>query len=217
VRGSSEPNGYWLRFMHEGFFALNTSCATVLLAFANSPSVSNPFGHLEMRMNHLLGIRQTDYIRGHFEFWIPALALAFCVLVLLRLFSKAAVTKKILRYFAGVAALFFLPVVVNYVDQNRGWLLAPPYGTISELVFAATVFFLFAYKKAPVPLSLSLAIVIAHYVFWYSFRGRLRIPNWDAPGCFGPLGPIIALGASVVWVAYVRSDASIVPISDEVS
>jgi hypothetical protein len=187
--------------LHDALFAINTACAIVLLAFANSPLMSAPFGHLEVRINHILHIRQTDYIRGHFQFWIPALGLAFFFWVMLRIFARTQLTNRVLLYLAGAAAFFLLPVVWIYADLPRSWFFVPPYEGPLELAVAIILFLLFLYRNPHLSIWVGLGFAIAHYVFWSWLKGGgLGVPNWDAPGYFGPIGPVLGLSSAIVWL-----------------
>jgi hypothetical protein len=199
------------RYVHEFLFALNTACAIVFFAFANSAEADAPFAHLEVRINHLLHIRQTDFIRGHFQFWIPALGLALFFLLLLRRFWRAELTNDLLRWVAGGAAFFLLPAVWICSDPHRGRLFMPPYEGPFELAVVITVFVLVLYRNWSVPVWASLTGAAMHYAFWYWLFNGLHVPNWSAPGYLGPAGPILAFCASVAWATYRRS---ILPAGD---
>jgi hypothetical protein len=198
----------YLRYIHEAVFALNTACAIVFLALASSEKASIPFLRLEIRINHFLRIRQTDFIRGHFAFWIPALGLALSFWVVLRIFSRAELTNRLLRLFAGAAAFFLLPAVWICADPHRGWLLWPPYGPL-ELAVVIIVFLLIFCGKWSVSLSVGLVGTATHYLFWYWLFNGLHVPSWDAAGYSGPGGIIIALGAAIAWVLASREDARV--------
>jgi hypothetical protein len=189
-----------LQTANEVLFALNTACAIVFLAFATS-EVYVPFAHLEVAVNHVLHIRQTDFIRGHFEFWIPALGLAGFFGLALRLSSRAQLKHRLLRSFAGASALFLPPAAWICADQHRSLLLASPYVPL-ELAVLTAIFLFVVFSKWSVSLFAGLACVTAHYVFWYWLFNGFHIPNWNAPGYFGPVGPSLALCASLIWVAY---------------
>jgi hypothetical protein len=51
------------RLLLEILFSINIAFAGMTLVFCTNPSASVPFAHLEVYINHLLGIRQTDFIR----------------------------------------------------------------------------------------------------------------------------------------------------------
>jgi hypothetical protein len=192
--------------VHGVLFALNTACAVVFFFFTNFPEASTPFGHLEVRINHLLRIRQTDFIRGHFQFWVPALALALCSWIAMRVSSWARPANSILRSFAGATAFFLLPTVWICADPHRRWLFVWPYEVSIELVAMIFAFFLFLCRSRSISIWLGFAVAATHYVFWYWLYGGLHVPNWSVPGYFGPAGLILALCTSLAWVGYVRTD-----------
>lgn len=204
--GSRRP---YLRYIHEALFALNTACAIVLFVFSSSTEAYTPFAHLEVRINHLLHVRQTDFIRGHFQFWIPALCLTFCFWLLLRVFSRAQLTNRLLRSLAGVAAFFLLPGVWICVDPQRGRLFVWPYEGPLELALVIFVILLVLYLNLSISIWVGLATAAIHYVFWYWLFNGFSIPNWSAPGYFGPIGLVVGFCSAIVWVLALRVSSRI--------
>jgi len=82
-----------VRVLSEILFSINTGFAAISILFSVSLSASLPFIHLEVFLNHLLGIRQTDFIRGYFTIWIPSLILAACIWSLVRFLSLLRFSK----------------------------------------------------------------------------------------------------------------------------
>lgn len=111
------------RFLLEVFFSIHIGYAGVSMVFCAIPSASIPFAHLEVYLNHLLHIRQTDYIRGYFEFWIPSLISALCIWSLFRLSRRLSFTKEILRSAAGVAILLCPSAIWTCAYERNGWSL----------------------------------------------------------------------------------------------
>lgn len=200
----SRSRGPTIQYLHEAMFALNTSCAIVSCTFAASEEVYNPFAHLEIRINHFLHIRQTDFIRGHFAFWIPALTLALCAELLLRVFSRARLTSFVLRPFAGATAFLLLPTVWIYADRLRGWPFVSLYEGL-EVAIIIIVFLLICIRSPSVPGWVGPVAAVLHFFFWYLFLNGFRAPNWEKPGYLGPAGPFLTLCASLAWAAYFGS------------
>ena len=110
----------------ESLFSLNTAFAVMSIVFTASLSAPLPFIHLEVHLNHLLGIRQTDYIRGYFSIWIPSLILAVCLLSLLRLVSRRCNTERVVRPIAGITILLCPTAVWTCrYDQKDGHFNGP--------------------------------------------------------------------------------------------
>lgn len=124
--GRSQESNY-LRYLHEVLFSLNVAFASMTLAFAISPQGTRIFSGMESSINRLLGIRQTDYIRGYFATVIPSVVLAFALWAVLRLSWKTRTTRVILRSVAGMVALFALPALWFYSFQYYGWPFGWPY------------------------------------------------------------------------------------------
>jgi hypothetical protein len=185
------------RRIYEALVALNTSCAIVFLAFSLSRAYI-PFAHLEVRVNQLLHIRQTDFVRGHFQFWIPALGLTFCTWLLFVFFLRGQRAERVLEVLVGMIAFFLLPIVWICADQSRVWLLLPPYGPV-ELVLAASVFLLTWYRNWSIPIWLGVLSATVHYIFWYWLFAGFNAPNWNAPGYGGPVGLLVGFISAVMW------------------
>ncbi len=184
-------------------FALNAASIIVACTFAFSWGVYRPFAHLEIEVNHFLHIRQTDFIRGHFAFWIPALALALCLDVLLRSYSSAQISQTLLKTFGGVVAFLVFPAAWIYAEGGGSWLL------IGEVTVIFLLFLWILLGRSSMLVRIGFAAVIGHFVFWFWFLSSSRGPNWDKPGYFGPAGPIMAFCAGLAWVAYVNSIAPV--------
>ena len=61
-----------VQYIHEATFALNVAFVTMGLVFVYaSYAVIRPLNQLEFSVNRSLHIRQTDYMRGYWEFFLP--------------------------------------------------------------------------------------------------------------------------------------------------
>jgi hypothetical protein len=207
VRNELGVRRIYLLHAHEALFALNTACAIVSFAFATSWEVYAPFARLEVRINHLLHIRQTDFIRGHFTFWIPALGLALCFWLVLRVASRAQLTRYLVRSVGGVAAFLLLPAVWICADPQRGRSLLSFYEVPPELAVVIVVFLLVLYRKWSISIWVGVAGAATHYIFWYWQVNGLRAPNWERPGYFGPLGPLVGSCSAIIWLLATRGSS----------
>ena len=195
-----------LRILAEALFALNTAFAGISIVFYASLSASLPFIHLEVYLNHLLGIRQTDYIRGYFTFWIPSLMLAVCLLILLRLLRAQHITELVVRYFAGITILLSPSAVWTCGYEQNGWSFQWPYKMIWGEAAAATIGAC-VFLKGPWEMSrtVGVSLLLGHCMFWYWFAFSLHTPirfEWAIPSYGGPFGMLLGIPALLIWAAY---------------
>jgi chromate transport protein ChrA len=195
-----------MRVPAEALFSLNTAFAGVSLIFSASLSASLPFIHLEVYLNQLLGIRQTDYIRGYFTFWIPSLVLAICLFTLLRFLSGLSLTTWIMQSVAGILILLSPAAVWTCGYEQNGWSLQWPYKLIwGEAALAVICLCIFLKGPRETSLKSGLLGLFAHYLFWYWFTGDgFRSPtlfHWG-PLYGGPFGMVLGICALLVWGLY---------------
>jgi hypothetical protein len=196
-----------IRIFAEALFSLNTTFAAMSLIFSASLSASLPFIHLEVYLNHLLGIRQTDYICGYFTVWIPSLVLAMCLLTLLRFLSRSSPTTWIMQRVAGVLILLAPTAVWTFgYAQQSGWSLQWPYKMIwGEAALALICFCIFVKGPRGVSLKIGLLGFLGHYLFWYWLAGNgFHLP---CSLYWGPLyghlfGMVLGFSALLVWGLY---------------
>ena len=194
------------RFLLEVFFSIDLGYAGMSMVFCAIPSVSIPFAHLEFYLNHLLHIRQTDYIRGYFEIWIPSLISALCIWSLLRLTRRLSFTEEILRSAAGVAILLFPAAIWTCVYERNGWTLQWPYKPIF-LEAGLALICLWVFLKAPWAAArwVGISAFLAHSIFWYWFvSGGFHALEWGIPVYGGPAGLITDFCSTLVWGLYIR-------------
>lgn len=196
-----------MRVFAEALFSLNTAFAGMSLMFSASLSASLPFIHLEVYLNTLLGIRQTDYIRGYFTVWIPSLVLALCLLTLLRFLNRLSLTTRTMQSVAGILILLSPTAVwtCGYAQQSR-WSLQWPYKPIwGEAALAVICFCIFLKGPWEASLKVGLSGLFGHYLFWYWFTSDgFRSPtllHWG-PLYGGPFGMVLGFFALLVWGFY---------------
>lgn len=145
-------------------------------------------------LNSALGIRQTDLVRGYFEYLIPTLLIALVFWVLVRLSSPA---QAILRSVGGVVVLFIPPLFWFY-GHPSGW----PYpATWLETAIAVLGCILFLIGKFSFPRYLALVLIAGHFAFWYWIYGSPYLANY-----VGPIGPMLGFLATLSWALYRTSD-----------
>jgi hypothetical protein len=211
------------RVLAEALFSLNTTFAGMSLLFCASLSASLPFIHLEVYLNHILGIRQTDYIRGYFTLWIPSLAMAMCLLTLLRFLRQLDVARWIMQSAAGILILLSPTAVWTCSYEQNGWSLQWPYKPIwGEAALAAICFYIFLKGPREASLKVGLTGLFGHCLFWYWFTSDgFHSPNllhWG-PLYGGPFGMMLGFSALLVWglCAYRTRDRSLRTASQETS
>lgn len=191
----------FLRGVHEIMFSINIAFTSVSLLFLAWPTLSRPFINMEVATNRLLQIRQTDLIRGYFEFGIASTILAFCCWLALRLSSTTRLTSEILQSVAGIATILALPVFWFYVSQQGGWSLGWRDATwLVEVAVALLCVLLFLYQRFPVQGWLCVLLVMGHYAFWFWIRENIFLAS-----SAGPIAPIIGFFSTLAWGVYVKS------------
>lgn len=195
------------RVLAEVLFSLNTAFAAMSLTFCASQFAVIPFMRLEVYLNHHLGIRQTDYIRGYFTVWIPSLILATCLLGLLRLLSGLGLTKWIMQSLAGILLLLCPTAVWTCGYERNGWSLQWPYKMIwGEAVVVLICVCIFLKGSSQVSRKIGLSALLGHCIFWYWFEdGGFHLPpnfEWGIPGYSGPIGMVVGICTLLVWGLY---------------
>ena len=198
----------YLGQLHQLFFALNLAFGIVSALFYGPIAVQRlvaPFFHLERRLNQTLHIRQGDYLRGYFGFAIPTIILAGGILLLIRIFSRTRPTRHLLRFTAGLAALFLYPAFW-FVGYGKGspFLGGPLRGAPLEITCVLAVFLLAVYGKKPLLGWMAAFVIAGHFFFWDWIMDGGFNPEWGIPGYLGPYGLIIAFLSAAAWLAYIR-------------
>jgi hypothetical protein len=150
-------------------------------------------------------VPKDSYTGGYFAFFLPALALALCIWTLLRIFSRTRLTAKILRPFAGIAALAGLPVywlcAMYFSSHQYGWnpLTAIQFYELVVVLICVSSYLLWNWT---VPLWGSLIMILLHYGFWFRQFGT----DYLLTGYGGSitLTPIVGLSSALAWILYVR-------------
>jgi hypothetical protein len=202
--GTMAKSGGWLaltslRYIHIVLLSLSTAFLGVSLIFLVAPSLSIPFIHLEVAINHSLGFRQTDFIRGYFEYLVPSAALAFCIGISLQLFAGKRPATEILRSGSGVLLLLAPPVFWFCYYQVVGWPFGWPYRWAPvELAVALLCMIFFLLGKWAVPRWISVLALAAHYSFWYYTQSS----NPGKADYAGPVAPVLAFCSALAWGLY---------------
>jgi hypothetical protein len=194
--------------VHQGFFALNLGFG-IVSAFVYGPvatqSAIAPFFHLERRLNQILHIRQGDYLRGYFGSAIPTIILAVAIFLLIRIFSGPRLTGHLLRFAAGLAALFLYPAFW-FVGYGKGdpFVGGPIRGGTLEVACVLVAFLAASFSKKPWPGWIAVFVVAGHFFFWDFIMDGGFNPEWGVPGYIGPYGLIVGFLSAAAWLAYMR-------------
>jgi len=184
---------------------LNLALATVALVFLYNHTLTSTLYRMDASINRLLHIRQTDLVWGYWALFLSGIVLALFIWVLLRMFSRTGSTWKILKSFAGIVAVAAIPfywLCETYSASHRyGW---NPLRAIQfyELVVVLICVSLYLRWNLPIPLWGTVLGILLHFGFWFWQFGTYYI----FIGNGGPLIllPTIGLGASLVWLLYIR-------------
>jgi hypothetical protein len=199
-----------VRYVHECMFSLNLASAIIASVFLDGPtSVVSALFRMEISVQRVLHIHQTDLHLGYWAFFLPATALALCIWLLLRLTSNTRLAREMLRSIAAFAALA-LPAVywlcARYEERRRyGWNPLQAIQTY-ELLAALVLLSLYLANKRPIPLWSSALIVVLHFSFWFWQFGPYSL----LLGFGGPvvLEPVIGLSSALAWLLYTRHPES---------
>jgi hypothetical protein len=197
-----------LRFAYEVLLALNLSFATVSVVELKSESMVAPFLSVELSVNRLLHIPQTDFIRGYIAFAFSSTTLALVVWLGLRLSAGTKITKGVLRFLGGTVILLLPAVFWLYAYQESGWPFGWPYrGAPFELILALVSAQLYASEKWHFPALFGVALLAAHYGYWF----WMPAGNYFAPNYSGPIAPILGFCAAMAWALYVKREKQASP------
>src|SRR6266545_4808762 len=100
TNGSLKSRSSWPSLLHISLFSISVAFLFVSILFLFTPTLVRVFVHLEVRLNLLLGIRQTDFIRGYFAFAIPTFVLALVICSLFLAAYSRRTTQSLLKSFA---------------------------------------------------------------------------------------------------------------------
>jgi hypothetical protein len=201
IRTRRVPEGSVLRYFHEALFSFNVAFVTMTIVLEHSTYLAAGFSQMESSLNGLLGIRQTDYIRGYFAILIPSMLLGSVLWAVLRASERRRLSQQILRSAAGFFALFALPAFWIYAFQRYGWPFGWPYrGGPFELIAVLFCAFLFKSGRWRLPWWSVSVLLAGHYIFlWLCIGGNYAMPNYA-----GPIAPILSLCSGLAWALYIR-------------
>jgi hypothetical protein len=190
----------YLTIIHEFLFSSTMAFAGVSFLFLVAPRVSISFIQLNYSINSLLGIQQTDLLRGTFEYYVPSALVTIALLVMFRRFSSSKRTQAVLSSAAGIAAPSAAPAFWLYLALRYQWPRWSARETaIAELVPALFCVWLYLKGKLAIPWWCSLLLLTLHYAFWFWICGGSYLTNF-----LGPVGVILSFASSLTWAIYVH-------------
>lgn len=194
-----------LRPIHEVLFSLNTGLVGIEIAVAVAGwSLIQPFDLMEMHVNSWLQIRQADFVRGYFAFYVPSIVGALCIWMILRLTSSSKPTNYLLHFIAGPLMLLGMPAYWQYVAVKTnlwGWYGSQTwrYGASPlEAMTALAVILVFLFGKWPGPPWTIIPFLAMHFAFWTMPIHRIWLG--------GPqlIVPVVGFLSCSLWVFYVE-------------
>jgi hypothetical protein len=193
-------------YIHEIMFSLNLASAVIAGLFLYGPaSIVSELFRMEISIQTLLHVHQTDLHLGYWAFLLPATVLALCIWILLRLSSGIRFAQEIFRSFSGIAAVAAVPIYwlcATYSSDHRyGW---NPFHVMGFYEVMLALIFVLLYLRSPlfIPWWGSVSIVILHYGLWFRYFGTYYVIR---TGNGGPINliPIIGLISTLAWVLYI--------------
>jgi hypothetical protein len=194
-------NPDYVRWSHELLFSIY--CSFLFVWAEESRPFAWPTAYLYFWHPHAVALGRIDFLLFYSEVF---LILASVLFLSLRLIRRFAFSRILLRTIAGAVAVAGFPLVCQYRQNQRLFLLD------IELILAAVSFLLWVYRKWPVPAPLNVVLLIVHYSLWSFLSGEARIVDWRWPSgildyawlAYSALG----LAYTLVWAAYLRHSAS---------
>jgi hypothetical protein len=189
-----------IKRLWEVLFSLHLAFWGMSMGFVTSDAAVSRLSRMDARINQLLHIRQTDFVRGYFAIWIPSVVVAFLIWVVLRTFSRTRVTQEVLRSLAGVLTIFAPPAYWVSFYERTFWTVGWPYrGAPFEMGAALVATLLFLSGKWKVPSWAGLVLLAGHYAYWYFAMERVLF----ATNYASPAGPILGFCSALAWGLYV--------------
>jgi hypothetical protein len=191
-------------YVHEILFSWSIAFLAVSLIFLFAFNLSIPFIHLEVSINHFVGVRQTDVIRGYLTYLIASTMLALCIGTSLHISSSTQTTKWVLCSGSGLILLLSPAIFWFCYYQVGGWPFGWPYRwSPVELAAAVSCMTLYLLGKWSVPGWINTLLLAAHYNFWYWTQAS----NPEKANYAGPIAPIVGFCSVLAWGVYVTRRA----------
>jgi hypothetical protein len=110
--------------------------------------------------------------------------------------------KEFLRSVSGFIVLFAPAAFWVYVYEQDGWPVGWPYKAAPfEIILIFLVAILFVSRKIEIPNLVGVAVLIAHYFYWYWAPST----NPSMPNYAGLAAPIVGFSSALAWGCYVKT------------
>jgi hypothetical protein len=190
-------------FLWEIFFSLNLGYTVMDVICALSFATLAFFSRLESRIKISLHMRQTDLVVGHFATWVPTVAMALLIWIILRKFASGRLTHEFVRWAAGTITVFSVAVGPICYSIAYSWPEGWRIGTlVSEMIVAISLVWWFqSGRSKPSPFAFVL-LLATHFTFWRF----VPIGDWRVPGELisdGEFSLFLGFCAAVAWCQYV--------------
>lgn len=198
---NNDGSGRRIQYVYEILLSADVAFAIASVAL-RSWTLFRPFAQVERKINELLGIRHTDFIRGYIAIAIASLLLAIPLWATLRISADRRLTKEFLRSVSGFIVLFAPAAFWICVYEQDGWPVGWPYkGAPFEMILMFLGAILFLSQTIAIPSSVSILVLITHYLYWYWAPST----NPSVPNYAGPAAPVIGFCSALAWSYFVRT------------
>jgi hypothetical protein len=187
----------------EIFFSLNLGCTVVCVMFALSLATLAFFSRLESRIKISLHIRQTDFVVGHFAVWVPTVATALLIWIILRRFANARFTGEFVRWAAGTITVFtpaVSPICYSIASSwPEGWRIG---ALLCEMIVAISLVWWFQSGESKTSPAAPALLLATHFAFWL-YVPILGLGGSGELNSDGIVSLILGFCAAVAWCQYV--------------
>jgi hypothetical protein len=209
-----------VRSLHEAVFSLNLAFGFMAFFLYDMPAgLERRAIKLDLFLNRLLHIRETDLLTLGWSFFLLGIVLALIVWMLLRLLSRTEIEHAVLRSTGGILAISAAPSwyiwATYHADTTVGssWpILRHPESYEFVVVLVCMCLYLKGTLRLPRPVGV--IFLIGHSAFWlwayrFSFLGMIQ-----GGGRYEAVTPVLGLLAAFAWAVYLQGHLDLERQSD---
>jgi len=194
--------------LRRAFFCLHLAFLGTSVVFLANETVVRAFSRFEHSVNQLVGLSQTDFIRGYVAIWAASILAVGPIWLVVGLCAHIKSTHALLRIVGAILTILAPPLFWVFFYSRTFWPVGWPYEWAPvEMIIAIACALLVVSRKARLPTWAALILAAAHYAYWYFVPGS----NPMRPNYMGPAGPLLEFCASALWVSSMNSDGNGVP------